>query len=68
MDEEENDSKDEADAAHHDVGDPKEWVLAAKQTCGGDNDFLGARKLNHIIVVIDSQSVRLVTGKSLLEY
>ena len=38
VDEKEDDADDEADAANHDVGDPKEGILAAQDAGGGDND------------------------------
>ena len=68
MDEEEDNANDEADAAHHDVGDPKEGVLAPQDAGGGDDNRLCPGELSHWIVVADHQLILHVGGQSLLEF
>ena len=49
MDEEKDNSHDETNTAHDDVGDAQEWVLPAKErSCWNDNTF-GTRKLGHFV-------------------
>ena len=64
MDEEEDDSQDETDAAHHDVGNTKERVLPTQKTGGGQNYFLGPGELMNPVVVHNLELILLVSRKS----
>ena len=67
VDEEEDDADQEADAADHDVGDPKEGVLASEPTGGGQDDTLGSFELINLVVILDVQLVLLSMRQSVLK-
>jgi len=67
VNEEEDDAHEEADAAHHNVGDPKEGVLAPQEAGRGDDDGLGPRELGHGVVVFYDEPILLVCRQSCLE-
>ena len=67
MDKQENDAHEEANAANNYVSNSEERILSTQQTrCGNDN-FFGAFKLSHFVVVVDLKWILSVFGKSILK-
>lgn len=66
VDDEEDDAQQEADAAHGDVGNTQEVVLAAQETRGGEDHALAAAKGVHRVIVLHLQRVHTL-GEAILE-
>lgn len=47
VDDEENDTQDNADGAHHQVGNSQERILAPQPWSGCEGDFLGTIKVHY---------------------
>ena len=63
----ENDAHEEANAANNYISNSEERILSTQQTrCGNDN-FFGAFKLSHFVVVVDLKWILSVFGKSILK-
>lgn len=66
MDDEEDDAKQKTDAAHRDVSNAQEVVLAPQETRGGEDHALAATEGVHGVIVLHLQGIHAL-GEAIFE-